>query len=1259
MVRIQSIIATVAVGFSFMAALHSAPNANAQTLVHRWSFNNDYLDSSGSGNHGTTAGAPTFVSGRYGQAASISSATFDGVHLDFGASNLPLAATDSWSMNVWVNLTAPLGSLEHIAGFSLDNGFLGAVDNGRGRSFTSQSGVDNNDFYFWGANADRASGVDYASDGAWHMYTISYDGTNLRMYKDASLLVTAAPAPNAFQLAYDEVHVGNPSQWNNNFDGLVDEFSIFSGALSEGQIGGLFINNDFTQQAFLNPVFTVNRNTGEIILTNDSSFPIEVLGYTIASPSGSLKPVDWETIAGRYDDAGDGTIDPNNSWEVLTNTNQTFSVELSEGVPGTDGGTIAVGKVINFGAAWAGNPVEDLTIELLLNDGLGTIKTLPAEFIGNGGNRFAKGDLDSDGDVDSSDWQLFRSASAASLSGATATQAYLGGDFDGDFDKDIFDFDQFVAAYDAVNGGGAFASMLAVPEPASIVLLAVPLGMMLCCRKSHGRIVCATLAIGCLTHFANRSEASLVSLYQFNGNGAETTGSNVNLSLVGDAGFAPSLHPGLGRALSLDGDGDGALGADFVKIQTSDATVVAWVYATSLDGTFDSIVKQWGDVRGQFHFGLGGGSPAGSLNLLQNEYGRTGSASTTLTTVTPDPFPTDQWVHVAFTLDSANGLHRLYVNGDVVASAAYAPSDLLGNKTTGGNPRGIGIGLKPSTAGTAPSAGAPGYWNGYIDEVGIYDHALSEADIEQVIANSQIGMQLDGTSVPEPTALAMASLACLVALGARRRCRKAGLAVMISLATCGALVGASSAQAAVNAYYPFNGNANEDTGININLNLVGDAHFGGSLHPGLGTALSLDGNGDGAIGQDYVKIQTDNASAVAWVYATSAEGTWDSIIKQWGDVRGQFHFGLGGGTPAGTGDFLQNEYATAQNTSVSLTAPATFPLNQWVHVAFVLDAAAGQHRLYLNGDQVASAAYAGTLANKTTGATGLGIGVKPNTAGTAVSAGAAGYWNGSIDEVAIFNHALTELDVEEIMANALNGVQVDGTTNPYIRLQVNRTSGEIALINDSPGSVDISAYQISSPAGRLRPSNLDNIAGNPGFPTGIGTGNGWETDGANNSMQILETFFAGTSNVGNGVEIPLGDVFASGGAEDLIFQYRNSTGGIVSSIVEYVGAAAVSADFDSDGDVDGNDFLIWQRGFGLTGQTSKVNGDANGDGSVTGADLGIWKSTFGSPGGLSAASAVPEPATAQMLLAVGAALATACQRQKLARTHSAIWRSEV
>ncbi len=65
----------------------------------------------------------------------------------------------------------------------------------------------------------------------------------------------------------------------------------------------------------------------------------------------------------------------------------------------------------------------------------------------------------------------------------------------------------------------------------------------------------------------------------------------------------------------------------------------------------------------------------------------------------------------------------------------------------------------------------------------------------------------------------------------------------------------------------------------------------------------------------------------------------------------------------------------------------------------------------------------------------------------------------------------------------------------------------------------------------------------------------------------------------------------------------------------FVGADA--ADFDGDGDIDGQDFLAWQRGYG-TPNAMKSDGDANGDGNVDGTDYGIWQSNYGA--GLSLAA---------------------------------------
>jgi hypothetical protein len=74
-------------------------------------------------------------------------------------------------------------------------------------------------------------------------------------------------------------------------------------------------------------------------------------------------------------------------------------------------------------------------------------------------------------------------------------------------------------------------------------------------------------------------------------------------------------------------------------------------------------------------------------------------------------------------------------------------------------------------------------------------------------------------------------------------------------------------------------------------------------------------------------------------------------------------------------------------------------------------------------------------------------------------------------------------------------------------------------------------------------------------------------------------------------------------------------------------AVTTTADFDSDGDVDGADLLTWQHWLGSSGAVGRAEGDANGDHVVNAADLAIWRTQFA--GGMAGANAaaVPEPAT--------------------------------
>lgn len=927
--------------------LASSTVGSAQSLVHLWAFEGNYDDTSGSGNHGAPTGAPTFVAGKFGQGVSLASASFDGVDLHFGANNLPLSGTDSWSMNLWAKFNEAPGQLEYLAGFGIDDGYI-AADASATRAIIAFGGATNNNFYFWGGSNDHNSGAPYDADNQWHMYTVTYNGAVLSMYKDGSLV--GAPVAKAFADAFDEIHVGNPSNWNNDFDGELDEFAIFSGALTESQIGGLFFNNNINQPVNLDPSITVNRDTGQILFTNDSSFPIEVLGYTIRSASGSLAPTEWLTIADRYDaPPGDGSID-NDPWTVITNESLPFSVELSEGVPGTDGGTIAVGKVINFGNAWVKNPVEDVVIDLLLDDGMGTIKSLAATFIGNGDAPHILADYNGNGVVDAADWTTFRTANRADLTGATATEAYYGGDLDGDFDKDIYDYSLFVRRYELFNGAGSFAT-------------------------------------------------------------------------------------------------------------------------------------------------------------------------------------------------------------------------------------------------------------------------------------------LNAASVPEPATFALAAtlLAAVGAIRLRRRC------VGLMLVLAGLVISASPASAVLWGYYSLNGDANDSSGNNINLNLIGDASFAGSVHPGLGSSILLDGAGDGAIGSNFNKFTTNDATVVAWVYANNLNNAWDSIVKNWGaSAVGQFHFGLDGGAD----NTLQNYLGDNSN----VTAADPLPTGEWVHTAFVADSAALEHRIYMNGNLVATAPYAGTLVPG--GATGLGIGVKPNDDGTSDVSNAPGYWNGRIDDVALFNEVKSAAEIMAIYQNGLQGIQVDGTTVPYISLQVDRATGMATLMNASGGSVELGAYQISSPEGDLRVAQWQDLAGNTGFPTGNGSGNGWEKDGGSGPTQLLETYLTGSSLFTNGTNISLGAIFTPGGDESLTFSYRLGNGAVIDSIVSYVGAGpdTLLGDFNNDGSVDAADYLVWRNN--LNGPDGVLNGNGDNTGAsmgvVDGADYLAWKGNFGAKatGALGVATtAVPEPVTSWLVMfALGGAL---------------------
>ncbi len=93
-----------------------------------------------------------------------------------------------------------------------------------------------------------------------------------------------------------------------------------------------------------------------------------------------------------------------------------------------------------------------------------------------------------------------------------------------------------------------------------------------------------------------------------------------------------------------------------------------------------------------------------------------------------------------------------------------------------------------------------------------------------------------------------------------------------------------------------------------------------------------------------------------------------------------------------------------------------------------------------------------------------------------------------------------------------------------------------------------------------------------------------------------------------------------------------------------------TADFSVDGQVEGDDLALWQSGFGSSPNATHAEGDANGDRDVDGADFLQWQREVLVPAtAASLANPVPEPSTMALLAAL--IFCTCCFRPEGAATY--------
>jgi hypothetical protein len=200
------------------------------------------------------------------------------------------------------------------------------------------------------------------------------------------------------------------------------------------------------------------------------------------------------------------------------------------------------------------------------------------------------------------------------------------------------------------------------------------------------------------------------------------------------------------------------------------------------------------------------------------------------------------------------------------------------------------------------------------------------------------------------------------------------------------------------AYYPFeSGDARDEAVGGLPATLVGDARI--VADPDRGFVLALDGDGDYVdCGNDLRFDLEDAVSIAAWVKVRASNRTWQSIVTK-GDSAWRLHYnrltGALGLSCAGPNTQEGRDFWLGAAANILITD------GRWHHIVGVYD----RNEFSLHVDGVPDAHHA---AFDRLGTNGYPVYIGEN------SERQGSYWHGWIDDVRIYNRALSAEEVARL-----------------------------------------------------------------------------------------------------------------------------------------------------------------------------------------------------------------------------------------------------
>ncbi|MBD8079575.1 glycoside hydrolase family 2 [Cellulosimicrobium arenosum] len=207
-------------------------------------------------------------------------------------------------------------------------------------------------------------------------------------------------------------------------------------------------------------------------------------------------------------------------------------------------------------------------------------------------------------------------------------------------------------------------------------------------------------------------------------------------------------------------------------------------------------------------------------------------------------------------------------------------------------------------------------------------------------------------------------------------------------------------------------------------------------HDGTGSAIHLDGEDDAFETEGPVLDTTGSYTVSAWAQFDEKPGNWATIVGQ-DSVTGASAFYLQyGGDGTFAFSYLDEPRATFQVDPV---------LGDWYHVVGVRDADAQTLTLFVNGEQVGQSDVCGGVSPS--GPLTIGRG---QWSGNPVD-----YWPGTIDDVRVFDRALSADEVADVYADDDEAPALEVTATADTRCLAGAAYVAVRATNDDDVPVDV------------------------------------------------------------------------------------------------------------------------------------------------------------------------------------------------------------